>query len=148
MHLVFLTRGIKHYVDHFINELSTRYLPVQYMKDGKKIDDALQLRVCPVQLWDISFPEEHKDAVMGTVFAQTQGVVVKQRGHLSKFIWLLRKGLKLDPIPEYEKGKILAMLQPKNIDILGIGVRPDKWREQDGTVTESHTRTDNAEEQI
>ncbi len=66
MHIDFITRGIKHDVDRFINELSCQYLPYMHKMNakGELVDKplekgALQVRVCPLQLWDVSFPKEY-----------------------------------------------------------------------------------------
>lgn len=130
-HVVFMTRGIKHDVDWFINELSTRYLPFRFRdKDNKMIDGNIQMRVCPIQLWDVSFPTDQKDAVYNTIFASSQGKPeIKSHG---KFISLVRKIMKLNPLPEYSKEKKLAMRPPQNIEIVAIGVKEDYWINEKG----------------
>lgn len=82
MHFIFGTRGIKNDVDTLINELSTRYLPIKILnKEKNKLEDKLiQMRVCPVNLWDISYPREHRDVVLNTLLAGGKGIPIRDTG--------------------------------------------------------------------
>jgi len=69
MHLAFMTRGEINAINKFIKELSTRYLDFEiYNPKSKAMEQKIiQMRVCPIQLWDISFPKQHWNAVAKTV---------------------------------------------------------------------------------
>jgi hypothetical protein len=68
-HTVFLSRGEKHFMDRFIEELSTRYLKTRMKdRDGQVKDMLMQLRLSPIQLWDLSYPKEFRDAIHNHIF--------------------------------------------------------------------------------
>jgi len=150
MHLIFATRGIKHNVDEWINELSTRYMPAKIMnkETGKVEDMILQLRVCPVELWDVSFQEENKDSVLNTILQGRDGKMISDRSFLNKYLPFIRKAMHLKPVPEYDKSRKLAMRPPEAIDIFGIGIREDKWITEDGRFVNKKDKTDNSFEGI
>lgn len=151
MHLVLMTRGIKHEVDRFINELSTRYLPMKNMYDcaTKKMhkDMNIQMRVSPIQLWDISFPEENLDAVLTTCLAGDKGKPI--HGRNKKYIWALKKAMGLKDIPQnYKTDKILIMRPPQNIELLGVGIKDDYWFTPEGKKVDKKNKTDKDAEGI
>jgi len=129
MHLNFMTRGPKNHVDEMINQLRGVYLPWKCTKDGivkgvKKENYWIQMRVCPIQLWDISFPREYQDVVLNTLLTD-KGKTPHSRQQ--KFITVLRKCLGLKKIPDYKTDKLLTMrTSVKHTDMIGIGIKPDK----------------------
>lgn len=118
MHIYFITRGIKHEVDQFIKELSCQYLPYDN-KEGKAI---LQTRLSPIQLWDVSFPKEHRDAMLTTLFKDGQGKPINKKH--SKWAAILRKILGVKKIPAYRTDKKLAPVH-KHMEVVGIGIKDD-----------------------
>ena len=134
MHIYFGTRGIKHDVDRFINELSAKYLPFKWKAKGdKKAQDVtLQVRVCPIQLWDVSFPKEHEEAMLNHIFPL--GTPNSMTGKLNKFLAIARMGLGLKKIDDFRpSGKNLGILKPQNIDLFAIGKKPDAMiKDKDG----------------
>lgn len=148
-HTVFLTRGIKHDVDFFINELAHRYVTFDRLNpETKKLEKGmLQLRLSPIQLWDLSYPIEHRDAIHNTIFGTGEGKPIHDRH--KKFIWPVRKAMKLQKLPKYDKTKgKLAMLPPQNIEIIAVGVKDDYWIEPDGRHTKTKDKSENAQEGI
>lgn len=145
MHTIFAIRGIKEDVERFINELSTRYLPFKmYNFDKKKLEPKLlQLRVQPVQLYDVAFPSEYKDAVLNTIYGGTDG-----KGRWGKYVAILRRIFRLDPMPEYKKESKLPMEPPQNCEIVGIGVKEDYWIREDGEHVSEKDKTPNSFEGI
>lgn len=124
MHTIFAVRGIKHRVERFIDELSTRYLPANVpMPDGTIQRKLLQVRVSPIQLYDVSFPAEHKDAVLNTIYGGSKGEAI--HGRFTKYASILRKVLGLKPIPDYSTGQRLPMLPPEDTEIIAIGSKED-----------------------
>ena len=121
-----MTRGIKHDVDRFINELSAKYLPFKYQSttDKKLKDYMLQVSVRPVQLWEIAVPKEHQDIMLRTLF-KTQPIR-KEYGWMKKYIWAFRKALGLKPIPKYPAGEVLPVFDA-NVDKIAIGIKDDYY---------------------
>lgn len=131
MHIVIMTRGIYRDVREFIHSLRNQFLPFkttdpEMVKHGV---NALQIRVCPIELYDVSFPKEHRDVMLNTLF----------RGHdkgkpINKFVkkwakWLGRI-MHLKPIPEeWDTTKRLAVFPTENIEVIGIGMKDDKYIE-------------------
>lgn len=123
MKIFFGTRGIKHEVDEFIKQLSCQYLPFEY-EPGKM--GTLQIRLCPIQLWHVSFPAPFKDAMLTTLFGKEKGKTMNRRH--SKWATLIRKIFGIAKIPEYNTEKMLPP-QPKHIEMIGIGLMEDDYVE-------------------
>jgi len=136
MHLAFATRGPINEVEDFIKELSTRYLEFDwYNQETKKLERRMiKGRLCPIQLWDFSFPSQHLDAVLTTCLGAAKGKP-QMRSH-KKFVWTLRKAMHFEKIPEYKTDMHLAMSDPKGIELIGIGIKEDYW------ITENNKHVD------
>lgn len=121
MHVYFITRGIKHSVDRFINELSAKYLP--FKMQGK--DAMLQTSVRPIQLWEVVFPKEHKDIMLTTLFPD--GEICQHKRH-KKFLALIRRALGKDvkPIGEWDKTKGAMPLYRAHTEFAAIGIKEDR----------------------
>lgn len=143
-----MTRGIVQEVDRFITDLSTRYLPFKkYNPETGKLENSwLQLRVSPIQLWDVSYPIEHRDVVHNTIF---KGDGEPINAHLKKFVWGARKAMGLQKL-ELPKEKLpnMPMWQPDHIEVIGIGVKDDYWIEPDGKHVKAKDKSDKAYEGI
>lgn len=127
MHFVFATRGHHDYVRTFIEELATRYLQFDYKGENR----ILKMRLCPIQLWDSSFPKQHLDAVLNTCLSGAQGKPFLSSAQ--KYIWALRKAMHLKKIPEYSKENLLAMQSPQHTEVIGIGIKEDEIiKDKDG----------------
>ena len=126
-----MTRGIKHDVERFANELSSQYLPFKWFNPKKKkLEPAIvQTNLQPIQLWSVVFPEEHKDTMINTLFPNWDGKTTRQKKH-GKFVALIRKALGVEKVPtKYNKSKkIPCCIQ--NMDIVPIGIKKDYY--QDG----------------
>ena len=88
-----MTRGVKHGVDQFITQLQGKYLPFKWRmnKEGKldhkgeMIENGhTQLQVRPIQLWEIVFPEEHKDIVLNTILAGKKKQQTQHKKHKNR----------------------------------------------------------------
>jgi len=127
MHLYLISRGIKHDVDRFITELQGKYLPFKYPdKDGNMKDVMVQVGVRPIQLWEVVFPEEHKDMMLNTLFQSNPQGATQHKKH-NKFIFAIRKILGVDPIPEYKKDQVMPIYL-RNTELSAIGIKKDYWR--------------------
>lgn len=147
-HTVFLTRGEYTFHENFIKELSTTYVPMNiYNKETKALQrKLLKLRLCPIMLWDLSYPKEHRDVIHNTIFSGTLGEGIHKRHR--KFLWPLKKAMKLDDIKEYDKSKRLMMNNPEHVEVIGIGVKDDYWIEPDDSHTDEKHKSDLAQEGI
>lgn len=125
MHLYILTRGIKHAVDRFITELQGKYVPFKWKSPtDKEIKDYMvQLGVRPVQLWEIVFPEDQKDIVLTTILGNEPSHPNKMFG---KYISWIRKILKIDEIPEYDKKNYMPICKV-DVGVVALGVKKDEY---------------------
>src|SRR3990167_3267517 len=125
-------RGIKHDADRFINELSSQYLPYTGIDPKTGIirnDLVLQVRVCPIQLFDISFPEPQSEKMAATLF-RGGGEPINE--HHKLLMWGARKAMGMQPIEnefikaaltKYPEQPIPSYMQ--NIEIWPIGMKKD-----------------------
>lgn len=149
MHFIFGTRGIKRDAERLIDELSTRYLPFnRYNPEIKQLEKVLiQMRVCPIQLWDVSYPIEHRDAVLNTLLGGGTGIPIRDtRGWrlklLDKSIKVMQKLLGLNPLGEYKKEQLLPMMLPQNTEVIAIGEKEDYWITEDNKHVDYENKTD------
>ena len=125
MHLYVITRGIKKDIDDFITQLQGAYLPypVKDEKGNVQQTGSAQFSVRPVQLFEMVFPKESLDPVLMTMFDGKDGS--SRWKYFNKFLTLLRKGMKLKPIPEdYNKTVRMATVK-QNVEIIGVGIKED-----------------------
>lgn len=127
MHLYILTRGVKHDVDRFIDEIRCKYVPFKY----KGADHCIQVGVRPIQLWEVVFPEEHLQVMMATM----GGELKTQHKKHEKFLFALRKILGVEPMPEFVKGTPAMPCYNANVEVSGIGIKKDYWRSNDEKET-------------
>ena len=126
MHLYFISRGIKHDVDRFINELSSVYLPFKHQAEGDKEIKSymLQTSVRPIQIWEVAYPKEHHEMMCRTIFGET--TMRTQYKGMNKYLYWLRKVLKIDKITDYKPQGDKLPLYNQNIDKIAIGTKQDR----------------------
>lgn len=148
-HTLIALRGHINDVDKFIRELRSQYLPYDsYDEKTKKMTRGLlNLRVCPIQLYDISYPKPFQDVVNNTLFSGGTGE--PQRKSMKKYISLVRKFLGFKPIkkPNSNVGS-LGIMPPQNIEMIGIGVKDDYYIEPDKSHVSEDKKSDLAQEGI
>lgn len=149
-HTVFLTRGHIDHIEPFMRELSSRYLPMKiYNQETKKLEDKMvQMRLCPVQLWDLSYPKQHRDAIHTTLFPGGKGEGFSNPRSFDKIIWGIRKALKLQDIPDFKRDSWLAMRPLEHTEVIAIGCKDDYWMEPDGTHSDEKNKSEFAYEGI
>ena len=130
MHIFFMTRGIKHHVDEFIKQLSCQFLPYRANLPGKKglQDGVLQVRLSPIQLWDVSFPEPYKDAMLTTPFGEKKditGKTINERNN--KYANLIRMGMGVKKIPKDYDTKQRLACTPQHTEMIAIGMKEDRF---------------------
>lgn len=136
MHLYVVTRGIKPEVDDFINQLQGQYLDFDIKKKGtfgaKKAGIVKQqLSVRPIQLWEFGFPKEQLDLMCTTMFgrkAEGSKLGMPQHKWMNKFVNMIRRMLKLLPIPKYDDKFSLAC-KPRHMELVGLGIKEDRTLE-------------------
>jgi len=117
MHLYCLTRGIKHDVDRFINDLQAQYFNMPNYKKG----NIVQLGVRPVQFWEIVFPKEALDQVLPTVIHGGHKFNVWEEFLMKR----LRAMLKAKKIPVFDANAPRRMVYHQNVECTGIGIKDD-----------------------
>lgn len=134
MHLYILTRGIKHCVDRFINDLQAQYFnmpngPID-PATGQRIS-MVQLGVRPVQFWEIVFPKERLDEVLPTILPS--GAQARHHNVWEKFlVKRLRALLHAKEIPEFDPLSLRRPIYHQNVEVNGIGIKEDLHSEKDG----------------
>lgn len=138
MHLDFITVGPNFEVERTMNELSAKYLPFKFMgvdenkkfKEGTEQNYAAQIIVREIRFWEAIFPEEHKDLVLSTVLGKSPlpDLFGDAQKKYEKYLWALRKALKLDKIPDYNADFVMP-LHKGGTHFVGIGVKSDRRKE-------------------
>lgn len=123
MHLYIMTRGIKDRVDRFINDLLAVYLPFKHKKDEPP--GRLQLAMRPIQLWEVVYPEEHHDAVLGLLMPHYG------RPRDRPFIAMLRKMMGLKKTKDQKDIIPHPAFNRDFVDVVAIGTKED-LKDKDG----------------
>jgi len=116
MHLYVIARANEPELERWKQELLAQYLPFEYDKNKPKGE--LQVSVRPIQLFEIVFPEEHLEKVLGAVQPYDQ-----RAGHWGD---LLRRMLKLGKIRKKVPPNRFKQRHP-HVSIIGIGVKRDRF---------------------
>ena len=144
MHFIVMMRGIKHLQDKLIDEIGKIMLPMWMrvedmtaLASGANTSGAkttqqmnmVQVAVRPIQLYEIVFPKEHEDLMAATLFKDHVGG--SNQKWLRKWFNLVRKLLHLEPINwDFRKEPHIPL--PKDwVEIIGIGKKYDKERNDD-----------------
>ena len=129
MHLYVLTRGILSATKTWENDLAAQYLPFEVLEKGKKKPSKYlsQLSIRPVNLYEIVFPEECLDDVLGMVKPSCHKGTA---GKFSGFIKMFSRVLGLKKIPDY---KIKQLPPGDGVSVIGLGLKKDKmnWKKKD-----------------
>jgi len=138
MHCYIATRGILHDSERFIKELSSKYVPFNYLKrfdvnfnpkkdkPNEMMKGTIQIGVRPIQLFEVVFPEESKDVVFTTLFGESGDGKTQHKKH-QKLAWAFQKALKIEPMPETWDKSFHLNSYRDNMEIIGLGVKPDYW---------------------
>lgn len=131
MHLYVLTRGILSATKEWENNLAAQYLPFEVLEKGKKKPSPYlaQLAIRPVNLYEVVFPEECLQTVLGMV---KPACCVGVAGKFSKFIKIFSRMMGLKKIPKYTP----AILPPGDgVSVIGLGLKKDKmnWDKKKGS---------------
>ena len=132
--LVFWPRGNIHCVKRFLNELSAKYLRYTYLdaKDGKFIegtskdyDVSVAVRLLPLGAIEVVWPEKYTDIMLTTIMGKKPESPDKVfHGWTKKYIYPLRKIMKLKKIPDYDDKAFFPIFK-EGVHIIPIGLHID-----------------------
>ena len=129
MHLYLAIRGHKERVERWLNDCLAQYYPYKHKKDEEK--GILQLAMRPIVLYECTFPEDQLMTVLATL--RPRDIKGFERTGLSnKLAGVIRKLLKLDPMPtdeEIKKHKPIYPMNKTDIDITAIGTKKDTYKD-------------------
>ena len=122
MHLYALTRGIKHEIDNWVNDMCAQYFPYA----GGKI--MVQLSMRPVQLWEIVAPKEALPELLKIMHWDGN-----YRKDIKAHMTVLRKILNAKKIPKFDYSKVPTRITRNSlVAMYPIGFKPDKlWETGD-----------------
>ncbi|MHA1302807.1 MAG: hypothetical protein ACTSQE_14720 [Candidatus Heimdallarchaeaceae archaeon] len=143
MHLDFIAEAIEEELNEFEKWWSTRVYPLPVTKpDGTIESKPIQIGLRARRYYSLIFPKEALDVVLNTLNPENCVVSMVDGKGTKKFrtiLKLMRKILKLKPIPKADKDKGFLPVRPfKNTRIVGLGIREDKniVTEKDGSTHE------------
>ena len=125
--LFFVAYGINRQIEEMKNQLSSLKFPLKW-KDpptGKEVSGFIEGNLQPVQLFKFSFPEDQLDTVLRTLKFNN---ISSHHDNLNKYFWLLRKALRLEELPEYNKeGSYYPLVKDSfpNVNLTAIGYSKD-----------------------
>jgi len=122
MHLYVIARGISTRLSEWVAGLQTIYL--NHKKEPDEEAGLVQLAVRPIQLYEIVFPENYKDYVIQTIYPKGWGANPAVKLCVNSLYKALgcKKKVILPPEPS------LFSRIHNAIDVVPIGIRPDKYR--------------------
>lgn len=127
MHLYLLTRGIKHDVDRWVNEMSAQYMHWVKTHNGQKAPFNLQLSMRPIQLWEIVVPQNYMQVLLNTCQPESP-----DKWQFKPVMAALRKTLGAEKIPEWDKnGQKFPVFSKTNVATYAVGIKEDEF-DKDG----------------
>ena len=130
--LICFIKGDRRAVNQFLDELQSKYLSFKYEKADvygnfikgteEKYYIPISIRYLPLGMWEIVFPEEHKDIVLTTIL--NKNYIENKILWLDKYLFFLRRGLKIEKIPDFNKSKFMPIFK-NGVDVIPIGYKKD-----------------------
>lgn len=126
MHVVFIPYGKKEWVDMQLRDMAAQKYPITLTSpDGKETKQIMmegQVRVLPFGFYEHVFPKEHLNKVLSSMKFEKQDYQLGET-----YTKLIRKALKVEKIPEFEKVQHYWWINwfVPYINIIGIGIRED-----------------------
>lgn len=99
--------------------------------EGMKINNYVQWSIKPIQLWEVQLPEEAIPDFMLWNKIPGDGKQVHDNIFGTK-AWMLRKSLKLEPFPRYDKDTLIVqprILPTDGMTIYGLGIKKDEFKD-------------------
>ena len=124
MDVIFISRGRNTEVKRMIMWLETWMHPFPIIDEkGKKMMLSNQGGLKPIQLWSYTYPKEEKELVLSTMGFAGEGSNIGWLQGLSQ-MGILRKALKLKPIPEFKKVDT-KYIAKEFVQLMPIGIKED-----------------------
>lgn len=120
MHLYIITRGIKHDVDRFVNDMLGKQLPLTVREKPGYIQVAMR----PIQLWEIVFPKDHIHTMMNTIWPHGSYDSDNWRGKC--ILKPFQVALNTQPMPEFDFKKPKMLVWNANVASYPIGIKEDE----------------------
>ena len=124
MHLYVIVKGTVPSMKQWVDDMQGVKVPFEY-KPGKK--GLWRLRPRPLMLYEIGFPKDQLQTVLSCV-GIGDNYILKRYPILNRIVKMLRKLLKLKPIPNTKN--IIPHIQPNQIDkavaVIPIGLKDDE----------------------
>ena len=118
MNLSVVARGIKNQMKQWEQDVSAIFLPMEYEKGKPK--GRVRTAVRPIQIYEIVFPEEHKDFILGAI--PDNNYCRNQNKWMRPLIIMLRKILKCKKTKRVEKN---GAIHAPHVMISHIGIKKD-----------------------
>lgn len=132
MELFFIATGVYHKLKTFETYMQSIPWVLPFKdKEGKDHKQAVYGMLEPIQLYRYIFPKEELDSVLKTLDLPSDSY--NEFNTQSK---ILRKILKLKPIPKPDDKAIKRLLNKEHVAIKAIGIKEDKMVNHDGMVHE------------
>lgn len=134
MELYFVATGVYHKLKQFETYMQAIPFKVPYKdKDGKEHFDYYYGMLEPIQLYRYVFPKEELSSVIKTLNLDGGSYSI-----LNTQAAILRKMLKLKPIPKSDDKALPKLLHKDWVAIIGIGIKEDReLKEEDGKTHEA-----------
>ncbi len=128
MHIDFVAEGWEPDLRQFEEWMNTRVFPMEIEhKDGKKETINVPGALRPRRAYTYVFPRENLDRVLNTLGFEDSVARVDGKGTkiLGTTIKVIRKFLRLKPLPKPDESKGTFAMVNKNIRLIGLGYRED-----------------------
>ena len=139
MNIFFGTRGDIRNTQALIEQLKWKFVPANWIKnkpdgtpdlEGEPEKRFMTPSIKPLMLWDLQIPEEHQDIFLNTLFGDSpyKNAGARESKVYNFFVNKLRKILKLDKMPKYDKSKVFP-INKDHLDMVFIGIHKDEhWK--------------------
>lgn len=126
MHYAFIPYGARQEIERLMRDIESQKFQLRLEKDGKKKAVWVngQIRELPFGVKEIVFPKEYKDLVLNTMMGNTAPNRGKHHLAYKPILAILRKGLKLEPVGDYNKEQKL-LWDLEYVSIMPLGIRED-----------------------
>ena len=124
MHLYFIARGRKRFVELMRQNIEDTFVPFKQIgEDGKKRTGMVQLVPREVKLYELVFPEDQVDTVLPLL-----GDGYVKKGIVQKIKKMVARVLGLEPIPEEWAEKVGKGVHP-HVGMHLVGIKRDEFKE-------------------
>lgn len=127
-----ITRGHLPCVEAWADCIKSQMLPFKYTEPiTKKEMTHIQLGIRPVQFWEITFPKEHTDLMLNSIWSPKYNDIINSSQYEPfKFpLAMIRKALGINPMPKKIEGNQRILLMNDAVAIYPVGIKDDTMNE-------------------